>query len=131
MEKTMGKKIVHMWRCINCGKMTDAYISTHCEKESYVKDWSETTIQDEKPKLTEKLISKSDKEKVYTTVPSPETEINGLKKEITNLAERMDINRTGASKAIKSIACVLTVLFIVQAVMLGINFIGLKREVHR
>ena len=130
MEKTMGKKIVHMWRCINCGKMTDAYICTHCEKESYVKDWSETTIQDEKPKLTEKLISKSDKEKVYTTVPSPETEINGLKKEITNLAERMDINRTGASKAIKSIACVLTVLFIVQAVMLGINFIGLKREVH-
>ena len=120
----MGKKIVHMWRCINCGKMTDAYICTHCEKESYVKDWSETTIQDEKPKLTEKLISKSDKEKVYTTVPSPETEINGLKKEITNLAERMDINRTGASKAIKSIACVLTVLFIVQAVMLGINFIG-------
>ena len=39
----MGKKIVHMWRCINCGKMTDAYICTHCEKESYVKDWSETT----------------------------------------------------------------------------------------
>ena len=73
MEKTMGKKIVHMWRCINCGKMTDAYICTHCGKESYVKDWSETTIQDEKPKLTEKLISKSDKEKIYTTAPSPET----------------------------------------------------------
>ena len=126
----MGKRIVHMWRCINCGKMTDAYMCTHCGKESYVKDWSETTIQDEKPKLTEKLISKSDKEKIYTTVPSPETEINGLKKEVTNLAERMDINRIGASKAIKSIAWALSVLFIVQAVMLGINFIGLKREVH-
>ena len=124
----MGKRIVHMWRCINCGKMTDAYMCTHCGKESYVKDWSETTIQDEKPKLTEKLIS--DKEKIYTTVPSPETEINGLKKEVTNLAERMDINRIGASKAIKSIAWALSVLFIVQAVMLGINFIGLKREVH-
>lgn len=126
----MGKRIVHRWRCMHCGEMTDSYICTHCGKESYVKDWNETTIQGEKPKLTEKLISKSDKEKIYTTVPSPETEINDLKKEVTNLAERMDINRTSASKAIKSIAWVLTVLFIVQAVMLGINFVGLKREVH-
>ena len=126
----MGKRIVHMWRCINCGKMTDAYICTHCGKESYVKDWYETTIQGEKPKLTEKLNSKSGKEKIYTTVPSPETEINGLKKEVTNLAERMDINRTGASKAIKRIALVLAVLFIVQTVMLGMNFRDMKKNVH-
>ena len=126
----MGKRIVHTWRCINCRKMTDAYICTHCGKESYVKDWNETTIQNEKANTTERQNSKSDKEKIYTTVPAPETEINGLKKEVTNLAEKMDINRAGASKAIKSIAWVLTVFFIVQAVMLGINFIGLKREVH-
>lgn len=126
----MEKKIVHMWRCINCGKMTDAYICAHCGKESYIEDWSKTTTLNEKAKTTEEQISKSDKEIINTAVSSSETEIEGLKREVTNLAKRMDVNSTGTSKAIKRIALVLAVLFIVQTVMLGMNFAGLKREVH-
>lgn len=126
----MEKRIVHMWRCKNCGKMTDAYICTHCGKESYIEDWSKTTTLNEKAKTTEEQISKSDKEIINTAVSSSEAEIKGLKREVTNLAERMDVNSTDTSKSIKRIALVLAVLFIVQTVMLGMNFRGLKREVH-
>ena len=126
----MGKRIVHMWRCLNCGKMTDAYICSHCGKESYIEDWGETTTKNEKGKTIENQITNSDKEIVNIAVPSSKTEIKDLKREVTNLAERMNVNSTGTSKAIKRIALVLAVLFIVQTVMLGMNFRDMKKNVH-
>ena len=126
----MENKIVHQWRCIHCGEMTDTYICAHCGKESYVKDKDETTIGDEKLKTTERQAFKSDKEKTNTTVPLPEGEIKGLKREVTKFAERINVNVAGIGKTIKSIAWVFAVLFIVQAGILVINFRDMKRNVH-
>ena len=120
----MENRIVHRWRCMHCGEMTDTYICAYCGKESYVEEGTEEL------KTTERQISKSDKEKINTTVPLPETELKGLKREVTKFAERINVNVADIGKAIKSIAWVFAVLFIVQAVMLGMNFRDMKRNVY-
>lgn len=130
MEKIMKNRPDHIWQCMHCKQMTDTYICSHCGKESYVKYKNGTSGSDEKIKTTESQFSKPEHQKINTTVPLLEIEIKGLKREVVRFAELINASVSGISKAIKSIACVFTVLFIVQAIMLAMNFNDTKKNIH-
>lgn len=109
----MENKIIHRWRCMNCGKMADSYICSYCGKESYIKT-NEENISIKKTqkfsKDTEHINSKpEDKFKKMNFVSE-----TAVEKELNLSIEQINTHINDVGKTIKSILLIVIVLFIVK-----------------
>ena len=124
----MENKIIHRWRCMNCGKMVDSYICSYCGKESYIKT-NEENISIKKTqkfsKDTEHINSKpEDKFKKMNFVSE-----TAIEKELNLSIEQINTHINDVSKTIKSILLIVIVLFIAQSILFAIKYGSIKKSI--
>lgn len=124
----MENKIIHRWRCMNCGKMADSYICSYCGKESYIKT-NEENISIKKTqkfsKDTEHINSKpEDKFKKMNFVSE-----TAVEKELNLSIEQINTHINDVSKTIKSILLIVIVLFIAQSILFAIKYDSIKKSI--
>lgn len=121
-SKTVDKP-AHLWRCLNCNKMTYEYVCTHCGKPSY-------------NNATEKEIPyKSNNTSVNSATPEIPTENrknyadNIYKKELDSITDKLNINITNNKKVSKNILTVASILFVVLCTICITNFYNLENKI--
>ena len=124
----MENKIIHRWRCMNCGKMADSYICSYCGKESYIKT-NEENISIKKTqkfsKDTEHINSKpEDKFKKMNFVSE-----TAVEKELNLSIEQINTHINDVGKTIKSILLIVIVLFIAQSILFAIKYDSIKKSI--
>lgn len=124
----MENKIIHRWRCMNCGKMADSYICSYCGKESYIK----TNEEDISIKKTQKF--SKDTEHINSKPEDKFKKMNfvsetAVKKELNLSVEQINTHINGVGKTIKSILLIVIVLFIAQSILFAIKYGSIKKSI--
>lgn len=124
----MENKIIHRWRCMNCGKMADSYICSYCGKESYIKTNGEGISIKKTQKFskdTEHINCKPEDEFKKMNFVSE----TAVKKEFNLSVEQINTHINGVGKAIKSILLIFIVLFIAQSVLFATKYGSIKKSI--
>lgn len=113
METNITQRKTHRWRCMNCGKMADAFICSHCGKES-CKNFDEEEKDYKKP-------LKEAETKKYTNEKTTDFNIKIFEKHskhiINSIEEITDEEFKFIKRTISTSAIILSVLLILTISM--------------
>lgn len=93
-EETTDKKPTHLWRCMNCNKMTYEYVCTYCGNPSYNKTVGAKEISRKCDITSANSVQHEEQTKVKDKTPADYT----LKKELESLVDKLNQNITDTKK---------------------------------